>query len=194
MVGILVATRVVFWFFYAFLVLRDMPLLRHSVTIDPRLLPMLFSFGAWMTVSNILSPIMEYMDRFLVGMLLSLTAIAYYATPFGVATKMLILSHGYFWYCCFSPRFLRHLWRDREHAGRLFRRAVKYVALALLPITFLMVLFAQNGLNFWLGPVFASHGAQRTAVACNRRVFFNGIATLPFALLQGAGRAGYHRA
>ena len=185
-VGILVATRVVFWFFYAFLVLRDMPLLRHSVTIDPRLLPMLFSFGAWMTVSNILSPIMEYMDRFLVGMLLSLTAIAYYATPFGVATKLLILPMAIVG--VLFPAFSTALVADREHAGRLFRRAVKYVALALLPITFLMVLFAQNGLNFWLGPVFASHGAralQWLAIG----VFANGIATLPFALLQGAGRA-----
>lgn len=185
-VGVLVATRVVFWFFYIVLVLRDMPLLRHSVTVNPRLLPMLFSFGAWMTVSNIISPIMEYVDRFLVGMLLSLTAVAYYATPFGVATKLLILPMAIVG--VLFPAFSTALVVDREHAGKLFRRAVKYVAIALLPITLLMVLFAQNGLNFWLGQAFASHSTralQWLAIG----VFANGIATLPFALLQGAGRA-----
>lgn len=185
-VGILVAARFVFWLLYVFLALRDMPFLLHCIAIDTQLLPSLFSFGAWMTVSNVLGPIMSYLDRFLVGMLLSLTAVAYYATPYEVATKLLIFPMAIVG--VLFPAFSTALAADGERAGMLFRRAVKYVALALLPLALLMVLFAQNGLSVWLGPDFARHSTrvlQWLAIG----VFANGLATLPFALIQSAGRA-----
>jgi O-antigen/teichoic acid export membrane protein len=147
---------------------------------------MLFSFGAWMTVSNIVSPIMEYLDRFLVGMLLSLNAVAYYATPFGVVIRLLVLPMAIVG--VLFPAFSTALVADHEHAGKLFRRAVKYAVLVLLPLTLLVVLFAQSGLSIWLGPAFATHSTrvlQWLAIG----VFANGIAMVPFALIQGAGRA-----
>jgi O-antigen/teichoic acid export membrane protein len=185
-VGILLVARFVFWFVYAFLALRDIPTLLHRVVIDASLLPMLFSFGAWMTVSNIVSPLMAYLDRFLVGMLLSLSAVAYYATPFEVASKMQILPGAIVG--VLFPAFSTALVADREHAGRLFRRSVKYVVIVLFPLTLLTVLFAQNGLTLWLGAEFASQSTrvlQWLAIG----IFANGIAALPFALVQGAGRA-----
>jgi O-antigen/teichoic acid export membrane protein len=185
-VGILVVFRFIFWFVYTFFALRDMPFLLHDIVIDTHLLPMLFSFGAWMTVSNVVSPIMQYLDRLLVGMLLSLTAVAYYATPYEVATKMLILPGAIVG--VLFPAFSCALVVDRAHAGKLFRRAVKYVVLALFPLTLMIVLFAYNGLSIWLGPAFASHSTralQWLAIG----VFANGLASLPFALVQGAGRA-----
>jgi len=185
-VGILVVARALFWLIYAVLALHDMPLLLHKFEIDRRLLPMLFSFGAWMTVSNIVSPLMAYLDRFLIGMLLSLTAVAYYATPFEIVTKFLILPAAIVG--VLFPAFSTALVADPEHAAKLFRRTVKYVAIAQFPLTLLIVLFAQSGLNLWLGPAFASHSTrvlQWLAIG----VFANGLATLPFALVQGAGRA-----
>jgi O-antigen/teichoic acid export membrane protein len=129
---------------------------------------------------------MAYLDRFLIGMLLSLSAVAYYATPFEVVTKLLVLPAAIV--SVLFPAFSTALVADRMHAGKLFRRAVKYVALVQLPLTLMTVLFAQNGLAVWLGPVFASHSTrvlQWLAIG----VFANGIAFLPFALVQGAGRA-----
>jgi O-antigen/teichoic acid export membrane protein len=86
------------------------------------------------------------------------------------------------------PAFSSALVADRERAGMLFRRAVKYVVLTLLPLTLMVAIFAQNGLHLWLGPAFASHSArvlQWLAIG----VFANGLATVPFAFVQGAGRA-----
>ena len=187
-VGILVVARALFWLIYVVLALHDTPLLLHKFEIDKRLLPMLFSFGAWMTVSNIVSPLMAYLDRFLIGMLLSLTAVAYYATPFEAVTKLLIIPTAIVG--VLFPAFSTALVADRQRAGRLFRCAVKYVIIAMLPLTFLTVatLRSKDGLNLWLGPVFANHSTrvlQWLAIG----VFANGLATLPFALIQGAGRA-----
>lgn len=185
-VGILVIARIAFWLIYALLALRGIPLFPRRGEIDFRLLPMLFSFGAWMTVSNIVSPLMAYLDRFLIAMLLSLSAVAYYATPFEAVTKLFILPGAMVG--VLFPAFSSALVADRDRAGLLFRRAVKYIVLTLLPLTLVIAIFAQNGLSIWLGPAFASQSArvlQWLAIG----VFANGLATLPFAFLQGAGRA-----
>jgi O-antigen/teichoic acid export membrane protein len=184
-VGILVVMRMVFWLTYVWIALRDMPSIMRKFVIEPRLLPMLFSFGAWMTVSNIVSPMMEYLDRFLVGMLLSLTAVAYYATPHDVVTKLIILPGAIM--SVLFPAFSTALVADHKHAANLFRRTVKYIVIVLLPLTVLIVFFARNGLQLWLGSVFADHSTrplQWLAIG----VFANGLAAVPFALIQGAGR------
>jgi len=38
-------------------------------------------------VTNVVSPLLVTFDRFLIGALVSVTAVAYYATPFEVVTK-----------------------------------------------------------------------------------------------------------
>ena len=44
-----------------------------------------------MTISNILSPIMLFLDRFIMGAVISVTSVAYYATPYEMVTKLGII-------------------------------------------------------------------------------------------------------
>src|ERR1019366_9056928 len=74
------------------LCLRVVPELRRSIAWERAVMGPLLSFGGWMTVSNVVGPLMLYMERFAIGVLLSATAVAYYATPFEVVTKLLIIS------------------------------------------------------------------------------------------------------
>jgi O-antigen/teichoic acid export membrane protein len=48
----------------------------------------LIRFGGWMTVANVINPIMVQMDRFLIGALLSTAAVAYYTTPYYYSVKI----------------------------------------------------------------------------------------------------------
>src|SRR6267143_5443066 len=50
-----------------------------------------FSFGGWLTISQIISPLFLYLDRILIGALLSVSAIAYYAVPQEALTRLLII-------------------------------------------------------------------------------------------------------
>ncbi|NIP58769.1 MAG: oligosaccharide flippase family protein, partial [Gemmatimonadetes bacterium] len=50
----------------------------------------LLRLGGWMTVTNVVSPLMEYVDRFVIGSLLTLSAVAYYATPYEAVTKIVL--------------------------------------------------------------------------------------------------------
>lgn len=90
-VAALIAARLFSWFAYVVLCLRVEPELRRSVSINWQMFKPLISFGGWVTVSNIISPLMVYLDRFLIGAVLTMTAESYYATPYEVVTRLLII-------------------------------------------------------------------------------------------------------
>ena len=58
LIGALVFARAIFFVAYLGLALREMPVLRHRFAFNKALLRPLFTFGGWMTVSNIVSPMM----------------------------------------------------------------------------------------------------------------------------------------
>src|SRR5205823_13508741 len=51
----------------------------------------LVTYGGWVTVSTIVSPILVYFDRFMVGTLISVVAVGYYAAPHEMAPRLLII-------------------------------------------------------------------------------------------------------
>jgi O-antigen/teichoic acid export membrane protein len=76
---------------------------------------------------------------------------------------------------------------DRQRAGQLFGRGINYTFLALFPLTLLVVALAHEVLTVWLGREFADNSAFVLKWLA-AGVFINGIARVPFALVQGAGR------
>jgi len=145
----------------------------------------LISFGSWMTVTNIVGPLMTYMDRFLIGAFISVTAVAYYATPYEVVTKFWLIPSALVG--VLFPAFSTALAHDRQRAGQLFGRGINYTFLALFPLTLLVVALAHEVLTVWLGREFADNSAFVLKWLA-AGVFINGIARVPFALVQGAGR------
>lgn len=145
----------------------------------------LLSFGAWMTVTNFVAPMMVYLDRFIVGSMLSVTAVAYYATPYEVITKALIVPGAVVG--VLFPAFAASSAHDRARLQRLFTRGTKYIALLLFPAMLLVVAFAYEGLRAWLGQEFATNSApvlQWLAIG----VFLNSVAQLFLVLVLGVGR------
>jgi O-antigen/teichoic acid export membrane protein len=186
LIGALVFARLIFFVAYFGLALREMPALRHRFAFKWSLLRPLFTFGGWMTVSNIVSPMMVYVDRFLIGSILSIAAVAYYATPYEVITKFLIVPGALVG--VLFPAFSTAMIADPLRGAMLYRRAVKHVGLFLFPISFVMILFGHNLLQIWLGHEFAVHSA-RVLQILSLGVLANGLAFVPCALIQGAGRA-----
>jgi len=184
-VAILVAGRVVAWLAHLFFCLQVVPELRNGIVFKSNLVKPILSFGSWMTISNIVGPFMVYMDRFVIGAVLSITEVAYYTTPYEVITKVWIIPLSLVG--VLFPAFANTLSSDRPRAVVLFGRGVNYTFLAVFPITLLIVTLAHEGLNLWLGEEFASKSAvvlQWLAVG----VFINSVARFPFALIQADGR------
>jgi O-antigen/teichoic acid export membrane protein len=184
-VGVLVAGRAASCLAFLLVCFRVVPELSRRVAWDGPSAGPLLRFGGWMTVTNIVGPLMVSMDRFLIAGLISVTAVAYYATPYEVVTKLLLLPTAMMG--VIFPAFSASFAQNQERAALLFGRSVKYVFLALFPIVLLIVALAQNGLTLWLGADFAEHSTrvvQWLAVG----VLANGLALVPFSFVQGIGR------
>ncbi|MCK4858841.1 MAG: flippase, partial [candidate division Zixibacteria bacterium] len=184
-VAILVVGRVIVWIIYLLICLSVVPNLRHEIIIDREEIGPLLSFGSWMTVTNLISPLMVQMDRFLIGALISVTAVTYYSTPFEVVNRIRVIPVAAIG--VLFPAIATSQASDRNRTAMLFGRGVKFVQLALFPIILVVVGFAGEGLRLWLGDEFVVNSTlvlQVLAVG----VMINSVAQVSFALVQGFGR------
>jgi len=165
---------------------RCIPTFSLGARVNRGALRALVGFGSWLTVSNLLSPIMVYLDRFLIGALISVSAVAYYTAPFDAITKLWLVPAALTG--VLFPAFSEALaLRDQGRASLLYERSIAVVLLVLFPVILAVVLFAHEGLQLWLGGNFADRSTiilQVLAIG----VFTNSLANMPFALLQASGR------
>jgi len=184
-VAVLVAGRLLAWLIHLLLCFAVMPALRCGIILRRTAVRPLISFGSWMTVTNIVGPLMVYLDRFLIGALMSSIYVAYYATPYEVVSNLGLISGALVG--VLFPAFAASFMQDRNRTAMLFGRGVKYTFLALFPLTLLIVSFAHEILEFWLGGEFAQNSTRVLQWLVVGR-FINGLAQIPFALVQSAGR------
>ncbi len=149
-----------------------------------RLLPLL-RLGGWMTLSNIVSPLMVYLDRFFIGALVSMAAVAHYAVPYDMVAHMGTIPGALV--VILFPAFSAHYKPDPAQTRKLFGQGVRTAAIALFPLTMIVIALSDVGLRWWVGAEFADHGARVLQWLALGR-FVNGIAQIPLAFLQGIGR------
>jgi O-antigen/teichoic acid export membrane protein len=184
-VAVLAAGRILAWMAYLMSCLKAMPELRTRFACARYHVGYVLRFGTWMTVSNVISPLMFYVDRILIGAMVSLAAVAYYATPFEVVSRLLTIPSALAG--VLFPAFTVTFSQDRNRTAWLLLRGQKYIFLAIFPVILVIVTLANDGLRVWLGAEFAlnSTSVLRWLAA---GVFLNSLAVLPWVLIQGAGR------
>jgi O-antigen/teichoic acid export membrane protein len=183
-VALLVVGRMVTWTAHLVVCLRRYPYLRARVPFRRADLSELLRLGGWMTVSNVISPLMYNVDRFVIGGLLSMAAVTYYATPFDLVTKLLLVPSAIIGVLFPALAARAH---DAERANDLMTRAIRMMAILMFPAALAAVAFAPEGLRLWVGQEVASHGA-RVAQWLALGVMINSLAQVPFTLLHAEGR------
>lgn len=184
-VSTLTATRILACLAYLLEYRRVFPSIWYGLRFRPSLLPPLFQFWRWIAVSRVIGSAMTYLDRFLIGSLVGLSAAAYYATPYEVITRFLVIPSALA--STLLPAYATSLAVDRERTMILFARAYRLLMLAMGPTIALVVLFAPEALSLWLGPSFAQHSTtvlRWLAIG----VLMNTAACAPHLLILGAGR------
>lgn len=165
---------------------RTAPWFRWELAPSWHALRPLLSYGGWVSVSNVVSPILTYLERFMLGSLAGLAAVAYYTAPYEGVTRLLIvpasLATALFPALSASGS---HAWNG--DARRLLAGSVRYLLLALAVPIALFMTFPTELLQTWLGPAFAARSADVVRIL-SVGVLVNGLAHLPFVYLLGQGR------
>ena len=146
----------------------------------------LFSFGMWMTISNIIGPLMATADRFVISAVLGAAAVAYYTVPSEVLMRVLVVPAALTG--ALFPRLSSKLKTDPKCAHELYGRCVWIVILVLVPVSIAIAAGSFWGLSIWLGTEFAEKSWMIVSML-SLGLLFNGIAFVPFAAIQAAGEA-----
>jgi O-antigen/teichoic acid export membrane protein len=163
---------------------QAMPALRHGRVDFPAVIPLL-RFGGWLTVSNLVWPLLLYLDRFVIAARLSAEATAYYATPFDLILRFAVLPIAVMQSA--FPAMTTIQRSDPAAAAVLFRRSLLAITALLLPAALAVVACSEPILRLWLGAEFAAHSAPVLRVL-GVGVVFMCIDAVPVALLDGIGR------
>lgn len=177
LLGRLISLIISFWFCRKIII--------HSgLRFDKSMFKHLIKFGGWMTVSNIISPIMVYFDRFIISNMLGANQIAYYTAPSeGVSRALNIpgaLARALF------PK-LSSL-TNKVEKSRLEKTSYLLVAISCSPIILLGIIYAQEIMVTWMGNEYAGEPAKILRILLVG-FLFNALAQIPFAKVQAAGKA-----
>lgn len=181
----LACVRVWAWWRYTTLARVEIPARAGDAPARALLRPLLRA-GAWMTVSNVLSPLMTFADRFLIGSLVSVSAVALYAVPWEAVTKLWIVP-GALTMVLF-PALTRVYASAPEQLAVLQTASVRLITVLVVPVCAIACLLAPWLLRLAGGSQYL--GASVTVLRILAvGVAANCIAAVPFTLLQASGRA-----
>ncbi|MHB1861371.1 MAG: flippase [Gemmatimonadaceae bacterium] len=165
--------------------LSTFPALRERPGIYRERLGDLLHFGGWLTVSNIIAPLVESADRLLIGSILSLQLVAYYATPYDMIIRLTVIpgavSRALF------PLFGSGRVGDGKRFASLLLRITRLLALSLSAVIIPIVVLNRELLTVWISAAFAQH-ARVVLVILPVGVLMTSLAYTPYALVQGVGR------
>lgn len=183
--GVLAVTRALALVSFYVVATHPEPALKHPVGIVGRHIRPLFNFGGWLTITNIISPLMVYFDRFFLGAFLSLTAVTYYVTPYDMLSRVQYLPQAMMG--VLFPALTIAIEGDRSRLPGLYNRASRGILFLMLPLMSAVFLFAPELLRLWLGQDFAT---QSTPVVrwVALGLITNTIARSAFTVLQSVGR------
>ena len=142
----------------------------------------LLGYGGWVSVSNVVGPLLASGDQFLIGSLLGTASVTHYAIP-----MTLILRSQIFPAALARTFFPRMSSLPRDAAQALGGRALSTLGYGYAIVCAPAIILASTFFRYWIGPDFAIAAAPVAKI-----LFFggwiNGLAFVAFTLLQGQGR------
>lgn len=143
----------------------------------------LFSLGGWISVSNIVGPLLSYLDRLILGGLVTMTAVAYYTTPNDMVLKLLVLPYALG--AAIFPA-ASGVTPGSDAAKGMYLGTLRVLFVTMFPVVFCVVAFGEPALHLWLGSEFARQSTpvlQILAVG----ILFSTLAQAPAMMIQAAG-------
>lgn len=152
-------------------------------SVNRQVIQRLISFGGWVTLSNSISPIMGYLDRYILAYARSGQIVSFYAAPSEIVLKMLVAPQAVT-RSMYPKLIAAESLKDRH---KILISSYKLILLICIPSAAIILLIAPTLLKLWLGSVYATESTQALRVlavgflACS-------IAQVPFCHIQACGK------
>ncbi len=150
---------------------------------DRAVIAALFGLGGWMSVSNIVSPLLSYLDRFIIAQRLTIEQVAYYATPYDLITRTLMLPYSLM--AVIFP-VLAGKSEKRDELQVIYGTSIRLLWVLMWPVIFTAIVLAKPLLTLWLGPDFAASGTVILQILA-AGVFVSTLAQAPVNIIQATG-------
>lgn len=141
----------------------------------------LLNYGGWVAVTGMLSPILETIDRFLIGAVVGAQAVTHYTLPYQLVTKIRIipasLTRALF------PKFSSS---DPVDADLLAMSALHSLIIVMTPVIIFGIILLRPFMDLWVGYEMSAIAAPMGEILLVG-VWANSLAYIPFSLLQGKG-------
>jgi O-antigen/teichoic acid export membrane protein len=181
-----VAARLFATVMYGTALWRLLPPIRFRCSHGPSGIFKLLKFGTWVSVSQIISPVLVYLDRMLIASFVSLGAVTLYTVPYEVMTRLRIIpsSLATTLYPAFSERGFEGQGSSLQN---LYERSIQYLLLLTLPIVVFLLVLGPDLLSLWMGAAFAKQTSIILQIL-GVGVLLNCMAMIPYNALQALGR------
>ena len=151
---------------------------------DKKNIKSLVSFGAWMTLSNIISPLMVTADRFIISYMLGAGLVAFYTVPFDFIVRLLIIPAALTG--VLFPRFTYLFQNDIGQIKLLYKKSFVLIFSVMGFISLGLAIGSNFGLTIWLGKSFAEQSWVIASILATG-LLFNSLAQIPHAAIQASG-------
>ena len=183
---LLISSRLGAFLWYGLLCVRCFPSLVERRFCDISGLRSLFSYGFWITISNVVGPLFHYLDRIFIGALLSVTALSYYTGPQQFLNGVWIIPSSLT--ATLFPAFSSlDAASRRETIAKVYALSLKTVLLTVGPVVLLAVFLSRTILRLWLGAEFAEQSTSVLQILLIGALV-NSLALCPHSLIRALGR------
>lgn len=160
---------------------RDLPIGR------PRRAPAgtmasLLKYGGWVSATNVVAPILSFVDRFMLGAFVGATAVSIYAIPYNLVMRMTIIPEA-----VSRALFPRFAMATPDDSTRLANEAVKAVSVLVTPLAIVACALITPFLTLWVGQDLANKAAP-VAYLLIPGFWMNCAAMIAYNWLQAVGR------
>lgn len=162
---------------------------RQLVSVSTIRLPAtrrLLRYGGWVSVSQIIAPVLIYLDRILVASLISIGTMTIYVIPYEIVTRLRVIP-GSLVTTLFPSLSERSGIEKDTILPTIYSTALRYLILLVMPCFLAVTLLSRDILSFWVGAEYASRGAVVLQII-GVSALLNALAFVPYAALQALGR------
>ncbi len=186
-IGFVMITRALTMVILLIMTSRLVKWVRPGRALNLSLFKEILNFGGWAMVSQVIGPVLQYTERFMLSALVATGIVTYYVVPFEATSKMLVLSGG-------MVSALFPAMSEIHGAGglslefkRLYRQSERVLVFSFLPIGTFLFMFSHEILLLWMGSAFAREALLPFKILSLTFVI-SSVAQLPFTVLQAVGR------